>query len=136
MMRKIVVASLVSLGLFGGGYGNHVEVSAANEKAISNNDSISIQAATAAYLTPKNLDGRTNTSYSLKVSTNVGGDVYFYFKSGISGEPYRSEPGSGSRNFSQRWVTKSISTFTTSAYVVSPEYGPSPVVNGKAVIVY
>ncbi|MCZ0701932.1 hypothetical protein J2T56_000292 [Natronobacillus azotifigens] len=99
-------------------------------------ENVSIQNATQAYLTPSRLNGRTNTSYTLTVSTNVSGSVSFTFDPGITGVNPRTEPGSGSRNFSQEWTTRSLTTFTTGARVTSRDYGPSHWTYGTATIRY
>lgn len=132
-MKKIILTSLISFGLLLGFGGLNTEASVTTDNVLES-DEISTQAATTATLSPKNLSGRTNTWYTLTVRTNQSGSVSFTFNPGISGVKAKTYNGSVSRNFSQEWTTKNISTFTTSARVISQDYGPSPWVYGKAVI--
>lgn len=135
VLKKVLLTTLISFGLLLG-FGNLDAEASVDTRNDSENDGIGVRQATRATLSPADLSGRTNTYYSLTVYSNVGGSVSFTFDPGIAGQQARRENGSGSRRFSQEWTTNSLKVFTTSARVISPAYGPSPWVYGKATIRY
>lgn len=129
-MKKTLITSVLTIGLllaFGG-----INTSASTE--LNNDiesDDVSIQSA-KTYLFPSQLRAKHLEWKTITVGTNVSGVAAFYFHPGITGEKIRVHRAYGSKDFRQRWTTKSISNYTYTGSVTTEDYGPAPDVTGLA----
>lgn len=131
-MKKTLITSVLTIGLLFGFGGINISASTELNNDIESDD-VGIQSA-RAYLSPSQLNAKHLEWKTITVSTNAGGVGSFSFHSGIQGEKFRSYRAYGSKDFRQRWTSKSITDYTYIGRVTTEEYGPAPQVTGLAKI--
>ena len=128
---------LTSLFVFGylfGFNGLNAEASVVSDKVIKKDEAYT-QSAVRAGITPSNLNGVAYKTYTITTSS-LNHTGTHYHKINFGDGDRREGYGTGRRNWGKAWSTNSLRTYTMSAQVTHPDYGPSPWFYGKATIVY